>query len=405
MVLSARLEAGGLGWRGGRLWLRLPADLAPPRPHGDAFAAGVLMPAMAAGLDVIVEGPVSPSLAANVTRMQELLVASNSRNPWTRVRRVSVEGTPDEAPAGPAAAGLFFSGGVDSMYSLVAAHRETGRHPGILLFVKGFDVPLEATARGELVLSQVAAVARLAGTRLVVMETNLRHFTDRALHWDMAHGAGLAFAGHAIGAHVDLLLVSASDSHFRGDLGGTTTVLDPLWSRSGLTFASVGGRLDRQMKAEVLADEPWAQRHLVVCWKAPPGSINCGRCAKCLRTMLQFLVLDALSRFDTLPHEISPDLLSADVLIAEPLRIQHWEEMVLRLSARPAWQPLAEGIRGLIARSHQIKRAPRLTDVRTRDRRMVAAEWIQRTVQRNMPPAVRWRLLPLYRRWRQNTGG
>ena len=75
MVLSARLEAGGLGWRGGRLWLRLPADLAPPRPHGDAFAAGVLMPAMVAGLDVIVEGPVSPSLAANVTRMQELLVA------------------------------------------------------------------------------------------------------------------------------------------------------------------------------------------------------------------------------------------------------------------------------------------------------------------------------------------
>lgn len=407
-MLSAAVDAGPPIRRGERLWLRVPGEFAPPRPHADPFVVGLFLPAMAAGQDLIVDGPISPSLIANLSRIQSLLVPRNSENPFADLRRIRVEGFVDEASlASRAATGLFFSGGVDSMYSLVAAEAETGRQADALVFVKGYDVPLDARHRTAAVLHHLAGTAHMAKQRLIVIETNLRRFTDPLLCWDMAHGGGLAAAGHAMRAGFDRWLISASDSHYRGELSGTTTELDPLWSSDKLTFVPVGSRVDRQMKSDEIADQAFAHRHLVVCWKAPPGMTNCGRCAKCLRTMLQFLTVDALQRFETLPHEVSPELISPDTMLAEPWRIVHWQAMVQRLSARPEWAPLADRVRQLIRRSEQIKRFPKPSDFRTREGRLVAIGWLHRSVQRHMPVAIRRRLLPWYRfltRGPQNTG-
>lgn len=403
-VLSARVNAARLGWRNERLWLRMPGDLAPAHAHGDPFAAGLLHTAMAAGHDLVVDGPVSASLAANLSRMQAYLLDWNWWNPWAVLKPVRLEAASDHAPRDAApASGLFFSGGVDSMCSLVRAESETGRRADALVFVIGFDVPLHATDRAAFVLSHLAGAARFTGQRLVVLQTNLRQFVDPVLSWDMAHGGGLAAAGHALATHFDQWLISSSDSHYRGDLSGTSTELDRLWSRSGLTFLSVGGQLDRQMKAEILADEPVAHRHLLICWKAPAGQANCGRCGKCVRTMLSFLVIDALDRFETLPHQLPAHLVSAETILAEPYRIVHWEAMIERLSARSEWRPLVERIQGVIERSHRIKRRPRLSDLRSREGRMVAVEWVRRSAQRRLPVAARRRLLPWVRRWRSAT--
>ena len=130
------------------------------------------------------------------------------------------------------------------------------------------------------------------------------------------------------------------------------------------------------------------------------GITNCGRCAKCLRTMIQFLVLDALDRFETLPHDVPADAVSADSMLAEPRRIVHLRDMQARLSARAEWKPLAHRIGLLIDRSERWNRGPRLSDLATRDGRKVAAYWARCQLERNMPVQLRRRLVPLYRRLR-----
>ena len=402
-VLSARIDARALGWRDRRLWVRMPADLAPAQPHGDPFVAGLLIGAMAARCGLVVEGPVSPSLARNLDAAQAMLVERNSGNAWTRLHRIRVEAlASDTPPRNRDAVGLFFSGGVDSMYSLLRAGTETGRGPDALLFVNGFDVPLGAPQRTATVLGHLSAVASMTGHRLVTVETNLREFTDPLASWELSHGGGLAAVGHALGDHFSRWYISASDSHYRGDhLSGTMPVLDQLWSRSDLAFVTIGGRLDRQQKAEILAGAPIAHQHLVVCWQAPPGITNCGRCAKCLRTMLQFLVTGALPRFQTLPDVVTAPMVNARSMPPEPARVVHWEMLLDRLEARADHAALAPPIRQLIARSRQMQRPPRIGDLVTRDGRTVAIEWIRRALKRRMPVSVRRRILPVYRRWRQ----
>lgn len=401
-VLSAQIDAAPLGWRNRRLWIRMPADLAPGEAHGDPFVTGLLIGAMAARCGLVIDAALSPSLADNLEAAQAMLVARNDGNAWARLHRIRIASRSSREPGRSGdAAGLFFSGGVDSMYSLLGAKIETGRGPDALLFVNGFDVPLGDPQRTATVVGHVSAVAAMTGHRLIRVETNLRDFTDPLASWELSHGGGLAAVGHALGDHFSRWYISASDSHYRGDhLSGTTTLLDPLWSRDGLAFLSVGGHRDRQQKAEILADAPIAHQHLVVCWKAPPGITNCGRCAKCLRTMLQLLVIDALPRFETLPHAVTPDMVNAETMPPEPARVVHWEMLLDRLHARPQDAGLIPPIRQLIARSRQMQRPPRPADLSTREGRAVAIEWVRRAVKRGMPVSIRRRLVPLYRRWR-----
>ena len=73
----------------------------------------------------------------------------------------------------------FFSGGVDSLDLLL-------KHADIiddLVFVRGFDVPLDDASRNAEVLGPVRAIAAEAGKRLLVVETNLRAFSDIHADW------------------------------------------------------------------------------------------------------------------------------------------------------------------------------------------------------------------------------
>ena len=65
------------------------------------------------------------------------------------------------------------------------------------------------------------------------------------------------------------------------------------FSTSQLKFISSGSEGDRNDKVEFIADKPPAQKYLHVCLKR--GETNCGRCDKCLRTLI---ALDAINKLD-----------------------------------------------------------------------------------------------------------
>jgi hypothetical protein len=392
--LSARIDSRAMGWRSERLWFRMPADVAPADPHGDPFVTALLLPAMAAGLDLLLDGPLSPSLAANLEKMQVLLLSWNWRNPWTRrLRAIQVRAARAEAaPDGRAATGLFFSGGVDSWHSLLYAEQEVGRRIDALLFVHGYDVPLSGP-QSPAVLHHLRSAADGFGVPLITIQSNSRRFSDPAVSWDMAHGGCLAAAAHALGAHFDRWYVSSSDAHLKGLVSGTTRDLDPLWSRAGLSFDTLAIGIDRRRKVAALTGEPLVQRHLIVCWQPRGPVANCGRCAKCVSTMLQLLVLDALDRFETLPHDVAPQLLSADAILVEPIRLMVWEGLLVQLRRRAEWRELAGAVSRLIARTERFELGPSLANIGDREGRRLLAAWLRRLAKQRLPVALRRRVL------------
>jgi hypothetical protein len=60
-----------------------------------------------------------------------------------------------------------------------------------------------------------------------------------------------------------------------------------------------------------IAQSPLALEHLRVCFANEKGAYNCGRCDKCLRTMINLFVAGALEKSGTFPHHIDPDLVAA----------------------------------------------------------------------------------------------
>lgn len=68
-------------------------------------------------------------------------------------------------------------------------------------------------------------------------------------------------------------------------------------STENTTFHSSGIESTRLAKLDFITDVPFAQNNLLVCLDAYKNSRNCGRCAKCSRTMAELEVLGKLDEF------------------------------------------------------------------------------------------------------------
>ena len=213
---------------------------------------------------------------------------------------------PAEA-ASRGAVALFFSGGVDSFYSLLHG----GRRPDLLVTVQGFDVALDDAHRMAAVERTLRAVGEAHGIRTAVVRTNLRdHPRVRALAWERAHGGALAAVGLLLGGEASEVWISSSIARHRERSWGSHWRTDPLFSSSRVGIRQIGMELRRTEKIPRIAGDPLARRHLRVCWENRASEGNCSRCAKCLITRLVLAGCGALEAFPvfegkgTLAHDL-----------------------------------------------------------------------------------------------------
>jgi hypothetical protein len=296
------------------LWYRFPAWCAPllSAGNGDPFLAALLLPAMRVGERLRVEAPVSPRLLAAAPQILSIYEAFDPR-----AMRVPVEAgartEPLPADGGPARVGLFFSMGVDSSYSLLKNLRD---HPGDadtithLISLHGIDVDHDGWSEAfpPQLLSNFERVARETGKILTPVVTNVRKVGARLAPWTMLHGGALASVALALGSGLSSVLVASSASYDAVYPWGTHPMLDPLWSTEGLTVVHDGCEADLAAKLAIVAGSPLVLETLRVC----PGfgnGYNCGRCMKCMRTMVALLHIGVLDRCRTLPHEIDAEAL------------------------------------------------------------------------------------------------
>jgi hypothetical protein len=292
------------------LWYRFPLDYITAVSVGlnDAFVAALLTPAMKLGERLKIEGLVSEQLMQSLPQLQAIYQEWNEG-----LSIISVEPSGlDRSAAHKERArrvSLFFSLGVDSFYSLLKNNRD---HPGDektiddLLFVRGLDIAIDDPKVDDLFAMSVLNAKMVADRfrkTLLVASTNLRHFTNRFVSWGKTcHGAALASIALALGERFTEVIIASTYDWEHLFPWGSHPQLDPLWSNGKVLFSHDGCEATRLDKTRLVSEHPIALETLRVCYENPDSLYNCGKCRKCLRTMVELQRWGALERCRTFPQ-------------------------------------------------------------------------------------------------------
>ena len=270
-----------------------------PVQRADALAVALLPVAMSHGWQLELPGELSPRLREGLDSAQAVL--AGWWQDWARVE-VTARGAPSDPPASAdRGVACFFTGGVDSFYSVLT---EIERLDAVI-FVHGFDIALADEARRERVAASLRQAAGELDLELIEAETNIKDLTWPGCKWGFhAHGAALASVALLAGDRFREVLIPATHTYRDLYPWGSHALLDPLWSTEAVEIAHHGA-LARTRKVAKLARIRDALKHLRCCFEEPAaGKVNCGHCEKCLRTMASLRIMGALERCATLPHEL-----------------------------------------------------------------------------------------------------
>jgi hypothetical protein len=265
------------------------------------FLALNLLAAMATNQTLVVDGPVSPRLLQNVKHIEEIFHC------WARRFQIlPVVGDSVISREEPQNVACFFSGGIDSWYTLLKHQREITH----LILVHGFDFNL----RDEELRAQVGKALRRAaaqmGKQIVEVTTNLRELAFRYDDWTFYHGPALASVALLLSPNFRKIYIASSHDYSSLFPWGSHPVLDHLWSTETTELVHDGCEATRVAKARQVAASEFALSSLRVCWENRDGAYNCGRCEKCLRTMINLLIAGALERCPTFPLPLDPVLVA-----------------------------------------------------------------------------------------------
>jgi hypothetical protein len=266
----------------------------PASESGDAALAASLLPAMRWGGTLEMDAPVSPRLLSNLDGIEHAFLAHSKR-----LRPVKVVAPPAPfAAAGPdRGVACFFSGGVDSFYS-VLRHRDEITH---LVFVHGFDIPLAETGLRERVSARLRLAAAELGLPLIEVETSARPFAERHVDWDREYyGPLLASVALFLSPMFRKVYIASTFAPDPDVFSASSPGVDPLWSTVEVEIVhdTQAPRID---KVAAISRSPVALRHLRVCWENRGGAYNCGRCRKCLLAMACLRIVGALDRCEAFP--------------------------------------------------------------------------------------------------------
>jgi hypothetical protein len=286
-----------------RFSVRYTTAEGPIADGADTAIAATLLPAMRSGGRLRIEQPVSARLLANLPRIQEMFLANS-----TRFRPLEVVAETRDPPSRPSDGGVacFFSGGVDSTYS-VLSHRDEITH---LIFVHGFDVPLSDRRLRALVTDGIHRAAAEFGLPLIEVETDLRSFSDRFVAWDTEYfGAALASVALFLAPRFRKIYIASSFAPGHVDFSASMPELDPLWQNESIELVQ-DTQVKRLEKVALITASSAGTDWLRVCWENRRSHYNCGRCRKCLGVQLLLRLCGSLDGYKVFPGGFDLERLS-----------------------------------------------------------------------------------------------
>ncbi len=304
----------------------------------EPFLAATLLPAMKLGQPMEVSGTVSPKLLGATQTIQDIF------HKWfpSEFQKIQVQAVPGvrDAVCRGTEVGAFFSGGVDSFYTFLKHQDEISK----IILIHGFNRYYSETLRDR-VTKEMRRVARDIGKPLIEVETNIRELSDQYADYTNHYvGSMLASVGLLLSPQFKKIYIPATNSYEYLEPEGTHPLLDPLWSTENMAFEHDGCEAYRVEKIARIAQSDVALRSLRVCFENGDDPHNCGRCEKCIRTMVGLKAADALERCTTFNEKL-------DIKAVSRLKIHHHgkipyvEENLRALEKSGKYPDLAEALR------------------------------------------------------------
>jgi len=288
ILVTAVLENPGRSTQ--KLWYRIPSlhrhEIAT---SCDALVIGFLFSLMRNGVDLRVHGEVSPSLLRNLDEFESVWAVWHPE----RYRRIEITAESERETRGAIpqdSAILAFSGGVDSSFSAWRHGKNLcgrwGRRVRTGLMIHGFDIPLAESDVFDRAASKSRAMLESIGIKLVSIETNYRDLGD---DWLDAHGAAVASCLMLFQKGYECGLIASSSPYQQMHLPwGSNPLTDVMLSSESFKIIHDGASFTRIEKIRAIAGWPELRKNLRVCWEGAEQDRNCGRCEKCIRTILNF---------------------------------------------------------------------------------------------------------------------
>jgi len=316
-------------------------------PNNEALITAGLLPCMVTGNDMLIDGPVSQRY------LEALRTIIDIYHAWhPRLRKVQISNAvpvPRERRSS-ARVGLFFTCGVDSWYTLLKRRDEITD----LIHIHGLESRPEDSPGFQPTAQLVRRVAARLGKNVIEVDTDLRPFYDAyRIRWlPLGHGPVLISVGHLLYPEFGRIYIAAGRTYADLAPWGSHPLLDPLWSTEGLAFVHDGCEATRIEKARAVSAFDFALENLRVCFERPVNALNCGRCEKCIRTMLELLAVGALERCPAFEAGLDPGRIAGLRLRKDGSR-QHHDDNLSALEQAGNHPQLARAVRTALRRSRR----------------------------------------------------
>jgi hypothetical protein len=245
-----------------------------------------LYPAVELGAKLEVDGRVDPLLLSRVGEIADLF---SSWWPACKLHGIRAATESETSAQRNSNVGLFFSGGVDSAFSLVTERQRITN----LVTLLGADVPIDDPVATAFVEKQCHDAARAVGMEPIVIETNAKTVFQPFARWGEMHGSVLTAIGHMLTQHMGQVLIASSGNETIWNVPwGSHPRLDPLYSSRLVQFEHHGFVTRFDKIARVAADD-FLLAQLRVCNQS---HINCGSCAKCTYVLRSLDLINSQQR-------------------------------------------------------------------------------------------------------------
>lgn len=261
-------------------------------PSVEAFGTLWLIPCILAKRNLRFEKPICKTWYENANRLIDFL-----GDHWGKEKIQIIADTYDQRIEPQESVAVCFSGGVDSMYTLMKIGS-----PKYLLSAEPFDLPSSYTETFKVARRRLEKIAAAVGSTPISIRTNVTEHRSFKVHRILdTNTAILASMGHLLAPHIGSIAISSSHRADEPDIHCCFHITDPLLSSQKLQVVHAHSDVTRREKVSQIADWPIAQENLTVCFNKQGENRNCGRCEKCVRTMLDLHItgkLESIKSFD-----------------------------------------------------------------------------------------------------------
>ncbi|MFZ1721885.1 MAG: hypothetical protein WAU07_05265 [Microgenomates group bacterium] len=289
------------------LWIEFDSKYKPfVALDATAVTSPFIMPASRRNEDVEILDRVSQKWLKGVNAIVDRAVSWN--HGFKKIAVHSLHTNQDQEPKFNHV-GAFFSGGIDSFSTLIKYTNDKNTPLSHLFFVHGYDIEVGNDKLIEEVRLRMREIAQKSDLELVEFKTNVREITDTLLGWEMAHGGALAMVALLLRRGFKTVIIPGGGANNWPEPWGSSQHLDPLWGTETLEIIHDMDHMHRYDKVrEHIAKSPLALAHARVCWRNT--AYNCGRCDKCMLTMVELRIAGALEQCSTFPEKLNLERLS-----------------------------------------------------------------------------------------------